>query len=231
MKKICLLVSVFFALCSNIEAQPPHSMRGMELCNFTISSQTKNYFWLFIDDVLQNEQPIKSVCIQGLMQGEHYIRVELDNVRHNSVGQYLNFSKLNNNYCITQKSSFYGISAYNVSTYPEMTINYAENQPMLPPPGNIGMSHHDFEEAYNMIANENFDSSRLSMAKQISNSNMLTANQIKQICQLFSFENNKLEFAKQAYKSCVDKNNYFKINEVFKFDSDKQQLNKFINQQ
>ena len=59
----------------------------------------------------------------------------------------------------------------------------------------------------------------------------MTTMQIKQICQLFSFENNKLEFAKRAYKSCVDKNNYFKINEVFKFDSDKQQLSNFINQQ
>lgn len=231
LKKICLLISVLFVLCGNIEAQPPHNMRGMELCNLTISSQTKNYFWLFIDDVLQNEQPVKSVCVQGLMPGEHYIRVELDNTKHNSVGQYLSFTKQNSSYCISQKNGFYGISAYNVSVYPEMTINYIENKPIMPPHIQPVMSNNDFESALETLRNENYDNTRFKIANQIAESNFMTTMQIKQICQLFSFENNKLEFAKRAYKSCVDKNNYFKINEVFKFDSDKQQLNNFINQQ
>lgn len=230
LKKICLLISVLFVMYGNTEAQPPHVVRGMELCNFTISSQTKNGFWLFIDDVLQNEQPVKSVCVQGLMQGEHYVRVELDNVKHNSVGQYLSFTKPNSNYCISQKNGFYGISAYNVSVYPETTINYIDNQPTLPPHAQQVMNNRDFELALETLRNENYDNTRFKIARQIAESNFLTTMEIKQICQLFSFENNKLEFAKLAYKSCVDKNNYFKVNEVFKFDSDKQQLNSFISQ-
>lgn len=230
-KRIILSLGLVLALCCIVSAQPKHHFsHNGGVCNFTVTSLTKQSFWLFLDDVLQNEQSVRSICVQGLPQGEHYIRVEMDNTKHNTVGQYITCNKPNNNYCVSTKSGFYGMAAYNAPIYPEMTMNCLGSQPLPPPPGggNMVMNNHDFDSAMEMLRQESFDNTRLKIAKQIASSNMLTVNQIKQICQLFAFENNKLEFAKYAYDSCVDKKNYFKLNEVFKFDSDKQQLNEFI---
>jgi len=51
---------------------------------------------------------------------------------------------------------------------------------------------------------------------------------VMKICNLFSFEESKLTFAKHAYSRTTDKKNYFKVNDVFSFDSSKEELNNFI---
>ena len=93
------------------------------------------------------------------------------------------------------------------------------------------MSPHDYDDAYQLISSESFDSSKLTIAKQVVASNPMTANQILGICKLFSFESNKLEFAKYAYAYCVDPNKYFLLNEAFTYDSSKQELNEFVSGQ
>ena len=90
------------------------------------------------------------------------------------------------------------------------------------------MNPKDYEYAYQMIAEESFDSSRLKLAKQIIASNPMSAHQIMGICKLFSFESNKLDFAKYAYRNCTDKNRYFMLNEVFNFESSKRELRDYI---
>lgn len=79
-----------------------------------------------------------------------------------------------------------------------------------------------------MLADESFDSSRLKLAKQIIMSNPMSVKQIMGICKLFSFESNKLDFAKFAYRHCTDKNRYFMLNEVFSFESSKRELRDYI---
>ena len=92
----------------------------------------------------------------------------------------------------------------------------------------MGMNPQDYEYAYQMIADESFDSSKLKLAKQIVSTNPMSVNQIIGICKLFSFESNKLDFAKFAYRHCTDKNRYFMVNEVFNFKSSKQELRDYI---
>lgn len=92
----------------------------------------------------------------------------------------------------------------------------------------MGMNPQDYEYAYQMIADESFDSSRLKLAKQIASTNPMSTNQIIGICKLFSFESNRLDFAKSAYRHCTDKNRYFMVNEVFNFKSSKQELRDYI---
>ena len=79
-----------------------------------------------------------------------------------------------------------------------------------------------------MIADESFDSSRLELAKQIVSTNPMSVNQIIGICKLFSFESNKLDFAKFAYRHCTDRNRYFMVNEVFNFESSKRELRDYM---
>jgi len=90
------------------------------------------------------------------------------------------------------------------------------------------MQSRDFDAARNTLKNEGFDETRLDMAKQIASTNCLNTTQISTLCQLFSFEGSKLEFAKYAYDHCTDPKNYFKLNNIFSFSSSKTELNNYI---
>lgn len=92
----------------------------------------------------------------------------------------------------------------------------------------IGMNPRDYDEAVRIIKNENFDEKRLATAKRIITDNPMNTRQIANICKLFSFEANRLEFAKYAYFHCVDPNKYFLLDEVFTFESSKDELHEFI---
>jgi hypothetical protein len=98
--------------------------------------------------------------------------------------------------------------------------------------GRIGcpwpMEHPDFQKALNTIENADFDSDKLIIAKQIVSSNCLTAQQIKELTGLFDFENDKLDFAKFAYKYTYDVENYYIINDVFEFSSSIKELDDYI---
>ncbi len=86
----------------------------------------------------------------------------------------------------------------------------------------------DFASAKSSIAAKDFESTKLEIAKQIVGSNCLTADQVKEVMQLFDFEASKLDFAKFAYAHTYDKGNYFKVNDAFEFESSVSDLNSFI---
>lgn len=86
----------------------------------------------------------------------------------------------------------------------------------------------EFAAAKKSIADASFEETKLSTAKAIAKSNCLSADQVAAICKVFGFEESKLAFAKYAYKYTVDQKSYFKVNEVFSFDSSKEELNKFM---
>ncbi len=90
------------------------------------------------------------------------------------------------------------------------------------------MRKDDYESAKASIGQSPFDDTRLGTAKQIAGANCLHAGQIAEICRIFTFEENKLKFAKYAYARCIDPQNYFKVNEVFTFDASRDELNKFV---
>ena len=90
------------------------------------------------------------------------------------------------------------------------------------------MNAEDFEAALRVITKNSFDSNRLDMAKQIVRDNWMTARQIARICGVFTYDQNRLEFAKYAYPSCVDKGMYFLLDEVFTYRSNKEELQNFI---
>ncbi len=85
-----------------------------------------------------------------------------------------------------------------------------------------------FQNALQSIQSKSFSDTQLVLAKQIVSSNCLTANQIKQIAQIFDFEDTKLELAKYAFAYCFDPENYWQINDVFDFESTIEELNEFI---
>ena len=90
------------------------------------------------------------------------------------------------------------------------------------------MNQNNFNSALQSIRNQGFDDTRLRTAQQIATSNCLNTNQIVEICKIFGFEETKLTFAKFAYDSCTEPNNYFKVNNVFSFSSSVDELNDYI---
>ncbi len=87
----------------------------------------------------------------------------------------------------------------------------------------------DFEVMKETISTKDFESTKLSIAKQAVQENCLLAGQVAEILSLFDFENTKLEFAKYAYAYTYDQGNYFKVNEAFEFESSVEDLNNFLN--
>ena len=197
-------------------------------------------FWLFVDDVLQNEQPVRSICVRNLWEDSFYVRVELDNPLQNCVGQFVDL-KQSQTLTIVRNDKLFGMDYSQIHVRPEVTMDLVTEQPSVggnvqppvpptppAPPMQFGMTPQDYEDAYQVISNESFDSSKLTVAKQVISANPMTASQILGICKLFSFESNKLEFAKFAYANCVDQNKYYLLNEAFSYESSKRELNEFI---
>lgn len=89
------------------------------------------------------------------------------------------------------------------------------------------MSDYEFGRVLSSIQKEWFETNKVKSASQVINTSWFTAAQVKQMLQLFNFESNKLDLAKQAYAKTVDQQNYFIINDVFSFNSSKDELMRY----
>jgi hypothetical protein len=67
-----------------------------------------------------------------------------------------------------------------------------------------------------------------SVAKDAINSNYFTTLQVRQILQLFSSENDKLELAKLAYRNTVDQRSYTQLYDVFSSQRSRDELDQYI---
>jgi hypothetical protein len=95
-----------------------------------------------------------------------------------------------------------------------------EEEPIAPaaPSGPVAMSAMDFNDYLGAIRSKTFEDSKLSTAKAPLSSNYLTAKQIKQVMQVFTFEDSRLEFAIFAHSRCVDPGNYYQVYDAFEFE-------------
>ncbi len=100
-----------------------------------------------------------------------------------------------------------------------------------PVPQPAWMSEVDFTKALHLIQDEKFESNRLELAKQVTGQNLLSVNQVISICKAFSYETDKLEYAKFAYHHCVEKDKYYLVNAVFTYSSSKSELNSYVSSQ
>jgi hypothetical protein len=91
-----------------------------------------------------------------------------------------------------------------------------------------GMSSREFNQVLQSIDKEWLETNKLKSATQIVKTNSLTAAQVKQLVHLFGFESNKVDLAKQAYATTVDKKNYFIINDEFSFIGSRDELARYI---
>lgn len=98
--------------------------------------------------------------------------------------------------------------------------------------GNVGcngypMDETRFNQVVQSIEAKNFDDSKLTMAKQVINTNCMKSSQVKRLMMLFSFEDTRLDLAKYAYGYTYDIGNYYQLNDAFKFESSIEELNEY----
>lgn len=88
-----------------------------------------------------------------------------------------------------------------------------------------------FSQFVSSLKAESFDSNRLQNAKVYAAKTNLSASQIKEIAATFTFDSNRLDWAKAAYGACYDKGNYFLLRDTFTFASNYSALQDYISLQ
>ncbi|MCB0402124.1 MAG: DUF4476 domain-containing protein [Flavobacteriales bacterium] len=91
-----------------------------------------------------------------------------------------------------------------------------------------GMAHGSFNQLLNSVSATSFDNSKMTTVQLALQHNWLTTEQVVVLMNEFTFESNKLEFAKLAYHRTVDQQNYYLVNNGFTFSSSVNNLNNYI---
>ncbi|HEY1869524.1 MAG TPA: DUF4476 domain-containing protein, partial [Chitinophagaceae bacterium] len=86
----------------------------------------------------------------------------------------------------------------------------------------------DLDRVLWAISKESSEANRMESASQVIKTNYFTAEQVKQLMNLFCTEQNKLEIAKLAYDRTVDQSNYYTISNTLKFNTSKDELARCI---
>jgi hypothetical protein len=93
------------------------------------------------------------------------------------------------------------------------------------------MTNGRFEQVLLQVRKTNFENTKLSVANQAIRNERITVRQLISLLNEFGFENSKLQFAKDNYRRVIDRNNYFMVNDVFTFESSKEELSNFLSSQ
>lgn len=76
--------------------------------------------------------------------------------------------------------------------------------------------------------NASFDKDKISMISGVSRNTNFTSAQVQSILKAMSFDENRLEVAKQLYQNCADRRNYFVVFDSFSFESSKRKLQDYL---
>jgi hypothetical protein len=90
------------------------------------------------------------------------------------------------------------------------------------------MAPASFSKAKENISSNSFEDSKMTVAKQVTKANCMTAAQIVEVMGLFSFEDSKLQYAKYAYDYCYNQGDYYEVNSAFTFESSIEDLNQYL---
>ncbi|CAA6809966.1 MAG: Unknown protein [uncultured Aureispira sp.] len=90
------------------------------------------------------------------------------------------------------------------------------------------LSEAEFEVHRTQIVGESYDSKRLIKAKELSDAQYLKVAQIEAIIKGFSLESNKLDYAKYAYSTTLDAENYPNLMGLFRLNPSKEALKSFL---
>ena len=93
------------------------------------------------------------------------------------------------------------------------------------------MSYKEFATMRDRIKQNTLENGRLETAKMMTRENILTAAQVAEITRLFTFDNNRLDYAKFAFEYTYDRENYTVVSDALAFQKNREDLLRFTQQQ
>lgn len=90
------------------------------------------------------------------------------------------------------------------------------------------VSNSDMNNILKALKNETFDSTREKLAKMITCGSLLTSRQIADMAKTFTYESNRQRFLEYAYQFCADPQNYVVAVNTLKYNSDRNEVMRFI---
>ncbi len=158
------------------------------------------------------------------------INVDGMNMNMNVSGMDMNGSTTtSSSTTVTSSSSSSSSSPKNHNHQQSSTVGHSQNVSTGSSTGcSVAMSQANFDKMKQSVEAKPFSDTKMSTAKVATKNNCISVSQIKEICKLFSMDDDKLTYAKFAYDYCVDKGNYYLVSDVFSFSSTTDELNKFI---
>ena len=234
MKNITLITAIGFILsCNGLKANHLNS-------EFNLKMYDNSAFTVTIDNNCFNELSW-DFSLANLTPGKHYLKVMklgkkkygYCNVPVIVYNSYINVPAQSKVYAMID---FYGsykvcnISPVHSKNYygHDKYTNEKNCHAIKEPVCEYGLPQTKFCELKNTIASKSFDSSKLQIAKQAISTNNLTSVQITELIGLITFESNKLDLAKFAYRFTIDKQNYYMVNNAFAFESSVKELNRYL---
>lgn len=254
MKKVALLSALLLAVFA-VQAQHPSLRRNPEPLEFHADGNV--YFTVFVNEVIQNHRPAQCVLVSAPIDDNTTILIEVQE-NDRLAGRYLHLREADAHglfYVVFQNNL---VDVYTAKQYDDyrrhrnMHSSYAgghddcshdlhdqygntarpgAHDSHRGTNGRRAVSSHEFDHVLVQISSEAFDDSRLKLARSIFATHYFSAAQIKLLAEKFTFSKNRMDFVMMAYDHCVDKADYFVVVDAFVFKSDKDKLNKFIQQQ
>ncbi|WP_162054000.1 DUF4476 domain-containing protein [Pontibacter pamirensis] len=74
-----------------------------------------------------------------------------------------------------------------------------------------------------------FDNTKLTIAREAVRSGSIMAEDLRRLLQQFEYESNQVEFAKFAYDYLCDREHFYYVYDVFRFDSNVEELERYSN--
>ena len=124
-------------------------------------------------------------------------------------------------------------SYYNAPNHPGQNYNgnynnapgYGNNYNNQP---NNLMSSYDVDLLTESMRRKNFDNAKADIAKQALSNQLIMAEDARKIMEQFSFESNKVDFAKFIYTKVYDQQNFYRVYDAFEFDSSINEMNRWL---
>ncbi|MBC5774500.1 DUF4476 domain-containing protein [Pontibacter sp. KCTC 32443] len=89
------------------------------------------------------------------------------------------------------------------------------------------MSREEVDKLADAMKNRSFESTKLTIAREALRNSSILAEDLKYILQQFDYESTRVEFAKYAYEYVCDRDRFYYVYDVLKFDSSVRELEEY----
>lgn len=237
MKRILLLAVLL------INAISVFAQRGAAGASLKIKLSTNQMLSVSVDDRYY-ERRGTSLTIGNIPNGRHYLKVYNYRIGRSGNGRanlvysgYVDLRPSSHNTAIVdpyqRKMTMRTVSTYirqqndpysnwNDSDYDNYNDGNGSNN-------SNELRNQDVVDLGNMVKGRSMDDDKLKLMQSVLADRTYYTDQLRTMVGWLTFEDNKVDFLKGAYDNTVDKENYWKLEDVFSFSSSKDQLNDYIN--